>query len=140
MADLLGSDFGLAEAHKLYACHDLLLAHKEAVAVGAARQTREHERDARGDADEAGSGAIEGADRVALGRRHARQGERRADLLPQSPEIAYREAAGGALSAAHQSDQPGSCPPMAVLHSTRRRGGGVQNSEGRPGDPPDLPS
>ena len=28
MADLLGSDFGLAEAHKLYACHDHLLAHK----------------------------------------------------------------------------------------------------------------
>ena len=25
MADLLGSDFGVAEAHKLYACHDLLL-------------------------------------------------------------------------------------------------------------------
>jgi hypothetical protein len=31
MADLLGVDFGLAEAHKLYACHDLLLAHKEAL-------------------------------------------------------------------------------------------------------------
>jgi len=31
MADLLGSDFGLAEAHKLYACHDLLLAHKQAL-------------------------------------------------------------------------------------------------------------
>ena len=31
MADLLGSDFGLAEAHKLYACHDLLLQHKEAL-------------------------------------------------------------------------------------------------------------
>lgn len=31
MADLLGSDFGLAEAHKLYACHDLLLEHKEAL-------------------------------------------------------------------------------------------------------------
>src|SRR5271168_5333576 len=31
MADLLGSDFGLAEAHKLYACHDLLLAHKDAL-------------------------------------------------------------------------------------------------------------
>ena len=31
MADLLGGDFGLAEAHKLYACHDLLLAHKQAV-------------------------------------------------------------------------------------------------------------
>jgi hypothetical protein len=29
MADLLGADFGLAEAHKLYACHDLLLAHKQ---------------------------------------------------------------------------------------------------------------
>lgn len=29
MADLLGSDFGLAEVHKLYACHDQLLAHKE---------------------------------------------------------------------------------------------------------------
>jgi len=31
MADLLGSDFGLAEAHKLYVCHDLLLAHKQAL-------------------------------------------------------------------------------------------------------------
>src|ERR1700731_3589218 len=31
MADLLSSDFGLAEAHKLYACHDLLLAHKDAL-------------------------------------------------------------------------------------------------------------
>ena len=28
MADLLGADFGLAEAHKLYACHDLLLRRK----------------------------------------------------------------------------------------------------------------
>jgi hypothetical protein len=28
MADLLGADFGLAEAHKLYACHDFLLQHK----------------------------------------------------------------------------------------------------------------
>src|SRR3984885_7454989 len=34
MADLLGSDFGLAEAHKLYACHDLLLAHKDALFSG----------------------------------------------------------------------------------------------------------
>jgi hypothetical protein len=31
MADLLGGDFGLAEAHKLYACHDLLLKHKQAL-------------------------------------------------------------------------------------------------------------
>jgi hypothetical protein len=31
MADLLGSDFGLAEPHKLYACHNLLLAHKDAL-------------------------------------------------------------------------------------------------------------
>jgi hypothetical protein len=31
MADLLGADFGLAEAPKLYACHDLLLAPKEAL-------------------------------------------------------------------------------------------------------------
>ena len=31
MADLLGGDFGLAEAHKLYACHDLLLEHKDAL-------------------------------------------------------------------------------------------------------------
>src|SRR5271165_5511891 len=31
MADLLGADFGLAEAHKLYACHDRLLAHKQAL-------------------------------------------------------------------------------------------------------------
>jgi hypothetical protein len=29
MADLLGADFGLAESHKLYACHDRLLAYKE---------------------------------------------------------------------------------------------------------------
>jgi hypothetical protein len=28
MADLLGSDFRLAEPHKRYACHDFLLAHK----------------------------------------------------------------------------------------------------------------
>src|ERR1700719_1012368 len=31
MADLLGADFGLADSHKLYACHDLLLQHKEAL-------------------------------------------------------------------------------------------------------------
>ena len=31
MADLLGADFGLAEAHKLYACHDRLIAHKQAL-------------------------------------------------------------------------------------------------------------
>ena len=31
MADLLGADFGLTEEHKLYACHDLLLVHKEAL-------------------------------------------------------------------------------------------------------------
>src|ERR1700751_244192 len=31
MADLLGADFGLAEAYKLYACHDRLLAHKDAL-------------------------------------------------------------------------------------------------------------
>lgn len=31
MADLLGSDFRLAEPHKLYACHDRLLAHKAAL-------------------------------------------------------------------------------------------------------------
>jgi hypothetical protein len=31
MADLLGTDFGLAEAHKLYACHDHPLAHKDAL-------------------------------------------------------------------------------------------------------------
>jgi len=31
MADLLESDFGLAEAHKLYACHDPLIAHKQAL-------------------------------------------------------------------------------------------------------------
>src|ERR1700683_4444545 len=31
MADLLGSDFRLAEPHKLYACHDFLLRHKDAL-------------------------------------------------------------------------------------------------------------
>ena len=31
MADLLGADFGLAEAHKLYACHDRLLEDKDAL-------------------------------------------------------------------------------------------------------------
>jgi hypothetical protein len=31
MADLLGADFGVAEEHKLYACHDLLLEHKDAL-------------------------------------------------------------------------------------------------------------
>ena len=31
VADLLGADFALAEIHKLYACHDRLLAHKQAL-------------------------------------------------------------------------------------------------------------
>src|SRR5450432_873493 len=31
MADLLGVDFAMAEIHKLYECHDHLLAHKEAL-------------------------------------------------------------------------------------------------------------
>jgi transposase len=31
LADLLGEDAGLAESHKLYRCHDRLLAHKQAV-------------------------------------------------------------------------------------------------------------
>ena len=31
LADLLGADFGLAEIHKLYACHDHLLRHKQAL-------------------------------------------------------------------------------------------------------------
>jgi Transposase DDE domain len=31
LADLLGADFGLAEIHRLYACHDRLLAHKSAL-------------------------------------------------------------------------------------------------------------
>jgi hypothetical protein len=31
MADLLGADFGLAESHKLYSCHDFLLPHKDAL-------------------------------------------------------------------------------------------------------------
>src|SRR6516162_36640 len=31
LSDLLGADFGLAEIHKLYACHDGLLEHKEAL-------------------------------------------------------------------------------------------------------------
>ena len=31
LADLLGADFTLAESHKLYACHDLLLKHKQAL-------------------------------------------------------------------------------------------------------------
>jgi transposase len=31
LADLLGADFALAEIHKLYACHDRLLTHKQAL-------------------------------------------------------------------------------------------------------------
>jgi hypothetical protein len=31
LADLLGADFALAEIHRLYACHDRLLAHKDAL-------------------------------------------------------------------------------------------------------------
>jgi transposase len=31
LADLLGADFALAEIHKLYACHDRLLSHKQAL-------------------------------------------------------------------------------------------------------------
>ena len=31
LGDLLGADFSLADSHKLYACHDLLLQHKQAL-------------------------------------------------------------------------------------------------------------
>jgi hypothetical protein len=31
LGDLLGTDFSVAESHKLYACHDLLLKHKQAL-------------------------------------------------------------------------------------------------------------
>jgi hypothetical protein len=31
LGDLLGADFALAESHKLYACHDLLLEHRQAL-------------------------------------------------------------------------------------------------------------
>jgi len=41
MADLLGSDFGLAEAHKLYARHDLSLAHEDALFSHLTRRWRD---------------------------------------------------------------------------------------------------
>jgi hypothetical protein len=41
MADLLGADFGLAEEHKLYACHDLLLHHKDALFSHLVRRWRD---------------------------------------------------------------------------------------------------
>ena len=50
-------------------------------------------------------------DRMASGRSRARQGERRADLLPQSPETADCKATGGAPFAAHESDRQGSGRP-----------------------------
>ena len=37
MADLLGADFGLAEEHKLYACHDLLLAAQGSAVLASGR-------------------------------------------------------------------------------------------------------
>ncbi len=41
MADLIGADFGLAEAHKLYACHDRLIAHKQALFSHLTRRWRD---------------------------------------------------------------------------------------------------
>jgi hypothetical protein len=41
MADLIGADFGLAEAHKLYACHDKLIAHKQALFSHLTRRWRD---------------------------------------------------------------------------------------------------
>ena len=41
MADLLGGDFGLAEPHKLYQCHDRLLQHKEALFTHLQEQWRD---------------------------------------------------------------------------------------------------
>ena len=38
MADLLGADFGLAEAHKLYACHDFLLHAQRRVVLASHRR------------------------------------------------------------------------------------------------------
>ena len=39
LADLLGADFSLAEEHRLYECHDKLLAHKTEFSRGLAGQT-----------------------------------------------------------------------------------------------------
>src|SRR5208282_3238361 len=84
------------------------------------------------------TGALQGADRVAPFGCRARRAQRRADLFPQSQEIADGEAAGRTLSPAHQSHRQRSRPLMAILHSTRRRRRSVQKSERRLGDPPDL--
>jgi hypothetical protein len=40
MADLLGVDFSLADTHKLYGCHDLVLAHKAALFLHLAERWR----------------------------------------------------------------------------------------------------
>jgi hypothetical protein len=41
MADLLGLDFSVADTHKLYGCHDLLLAHKAALFTHLTRRWRD---------------------------------------------------------------------------------------------------
>jgi hypothetical protein len=55
LSDLLGEDAGLAEIHKLYRCHDRLLAHKQAVfdhLVGRARPVQHQLRRAALRSDE----------------------------------------------------------------------------------------
>src|SRR5206468_11315467 len=42
LADLLGGDFSLAEEHRLYECHDRLLAHKGDLFASSRSRSEEH--------------------------------------------------------------------------------------------------
>jgi hypothetical protein len=60
-------------------------------------------------------------------------------LRAQSRQAAPDASARRALSAAHQSVRPRARPSVAVLYPARRGRGRVQESQGRPATPPDLP-
>ncbi len=87
-----------------------------------------------------GARALQGALRLAPRRRRARRKHRRAELRAQSRQAASRPPPRRPLSVAIQSDRKRSGAHLALLHSTRRGGGGVQDPQRRPRDPPDLPS
>ena len=66
--------------------------------------------------------------------------DRRARLRARPRQAAQGQTPRGPLSVAHQPDRRRSRNALAVLHPARRGGGGVQEPEGRPRDPPGLPS
>jgi Transposase DDE domain len=89
---------------------------------------------------EFGGDAVPCAHDMAPGRDRHRQGEFHVHLHAQPPEAAQGASTRRTVFAAHEPHRERSRAVVVVLHPVCRPGTSVQESEGRPGDPPGLPS